>query len=138
LYPRDGHGRAVNAPALRCYHELIGVSIIREATAKSKDGRIDQSDFLNHSAANSRYALFTPMEASMIFHFAGRGNGEKRLALLDFAQLLDPRWRAPHEEFEAVPVKSSFAQGVLRSAYNFVQGGKLFIRHYRHATLTLV
>ncbi|KAJ8593256.1 mitochondrial carrier [Rhizopogon salebrosus TDB-379] len=97
--------------------------IIREATAKSKDGRIDQSDFLNHSAANSRYALFTPMEASMIFHFAGRGNGEKRLALLDFAQLLDPRWRAPHEEFEAVPVKSSFAQGVLRSAYNFVQGG---------------
>lgn len=72
------------------------------------------------------------MEASMIFHFAGRGSGEKRLALLDFAQLLDPRWRAPHEEFEAAQVKSSFAQGVLRSAYNFVQGGKLFIRYCSH------
>ncbi|OAX44927.1 mitochondrial carrier [Rhizopogon vinicolor AM-OR11-026] len=99
--------------------------IIREATAKSKDGRIDQSDFLNHSAANSRYALFTPMEASIIFHFAGRGSGEKRLTLLDFAQLLDPRWRAPHEEFEAVQVKTSFAQGVLKSAYSFVQGGNI-------------
>jgi solute carrier family 25 aspartate/glutamate transporter 12/13 len=114
----------------------MGISIIREATARSKDGRIDQSDFLNHSAANSRYALFTPMEASIIFHFAGRGSSEKRLALLDFAQFLDPRWRAPHEEFETVQVKTSFVQGVLQSAYDFVQGGKLFIRHYCHVTLT--
>ncbi|KAG0700680.1 mitochondrial carrier domain-containing protein [Suillus ampliporus] len=80
--------------------------ILREATAKSKDGRIDQSDFLNHSAAISRYALFTPMEASIIFHFAGRGSRDQRLALLDFAQLLDPQWRAPHEELEAKAVSS--------------------------------
>ncbi|KAG2156541.1 mitochondrial carrier domain-containing protein [Suillus bovinus] len=99
--------------------------ILREATAKSKDGRIDQSDFLNHSAAISRYALFTPMEASIIFHFAGRGSGEKRLALLDFAQLLDPQWRAPHEVLEANDIrpKASFLQGVFKSAYGFVQGG---------------
>lgn len=99
--------------------------ILREATAKSKDGRIDQSDFLNHSAAISRYALFTPMEASIIFHFAGRGSREKRLALLDFAQLLDPQWRAPHEVLEAneISAKPSLLQGVLKSAYGFVQGG---------------
>ncbi|KIJ66207.1 hypothetical protein HYDPIDRAFT_86886 [Hydnomerulius pinastri MD-312] len=98
--------------------------IIREATAKSKDGRIDQSDFLNHSAASSRYALFTPMEASIIFHFAGRGSGEKRLALVDFAQLLDPRWRAPHEEVDSKPTTGASAlTNVLHSAYNFVQGG---------------
>ncbi|KAG1757250.1 mitochondrial carrier domain-containing protein [Suillus lakei] len=99
--------------------------ILREATTKSKDGRIDQSDFLNHSAAISRYALFTPMEASIIFHFAGRGSREKRLALLDFAQLLDPQWRAPHEVFETKEVsqKASLLQGVLKSAYSFVQGG---------------
>lgn len=99
--------------------------ILREATAKSKDGRIDQSDFLNHSAAISRYALFTPMEASIIFHFAGRGSREKRLALLDFAQLLDPQWRVPHEVLEANEVrpKASLLQGVLKSAYGFVQGG---------------
>ncbi|KAG1783577.1 mitochondrial carrier domain-containing protein [Suillus placidus] len=99
--------------------------ILREATAKSKDGRIDQSDFLNHSAAISRYALFTPMEASIIFHFAGRGSREKKLALLDFAQLLDPQWRTPHEVLEAneVSPKASLLQGVLKSAYSFVQGG---------------
>jgi len=98
--------------------------MIREATAKSKDGRIDQTDFLNHAASSSRYSLFTPMEASIVFHFAGRGSGTQRLALLDFAQLLDPRWRAPHQEFaEQAPPKVSFVQNVLRSSYSFVQGG---------------
>lgn len=101
-------------------------SILREAIAKSKDGRIDQSDFLNHSAARSRYSLFTPMEASIIFHFAGRGNGDKRLALVDFAQLLDARWRPPHEESEGKPATAdaSFLNGLLQSTYHFVQGGQ--------------
>lgn len=100
-------------------------SIIREATAKSKDGRIDQSDFLNHSASSSRYSLFTPMEASIIFHFAGRGVATQRLALLDFAQLLDPKWRAPHDDFdtEAPKVATSFLQSFLHSTYNFGLGG---------------
>jgi len=71
--------------------------IIREATKKSKDGRIDQTDFLNHAAASSRYSLFTPMEASIIFHFAGCGTASQRLALIDFAQFLDPRWKSPCE-----------------------------------------
>ncbi len=60
-------------------HFLTHRSIIREATSKSKDGRIDQSDFLNHCAASTRYSLFTPMEASIIFHFAGRGSAQQRL-----------------------------------------------------------
>lgn len=108
--------------------ELILLArIIREATAKTKDGRIDQSDFLDHSASSSRYSLFTPMEASIIFHFAGRGSGAQRLALIDFAQLLDPRWRAPHDDFEVAPVTPvSFLQGFLHSAYSFVQGGSSF------------
>jgi solute carrier family 25 aspartate/glutamate transporter 12/13 len=69
--------------------------VLREATAKSKDGRIDQTEFLNHAASSSRYSLFTPMEASIVSHFASRGATGQRLALIDFAQLLDPRWRAP-------------------------------------------
>ena len=98
--------------------------IIREATTKSKDGRIDQTDFLDHAASSSRYSLFTPMEASIIFHFAGRGIASQRLSLLDFAQLLDPRWKAPHDQFlEAKPVKTSFLQNLAHSAYSFVQGG---------------
>ncbi|KAI0828971.1 mitochondrial carrier [Trametes gibbosa] len=99
--------------------------IIREATAKSKDGRIDQSDFLNHCVSSTRYALVTPMEASIIFHFAGRGNPTQRLALVDFAQLLDPRWKAPSDTVETKPVASfkSFLHEFAHSAYNFGLGG---------------
>ena len=64
------------------------------------------------------------MEASIIFHFAGRGVSTQRLSLLDFAQLLDPRWKAPHEQFlEPKPVATSILQKFLHSAYSFVQGG---------------
>ena len=103
--------------------------IIREATAKSKDGRIDQDDFLNHCASATRYSLFTPMEASIIFHFAGVGV-KKRLALVDFAALLDPRWKSTQSG--ASPVSSlpqsqqaqtSLASGFLHSVYNFGLGG---------------
>jgi solute carrier family 25 (mitochondrial aspartate/glutamate transporter), member 12/13 len=127
---RNGHGRTVRdqirVKERQVYMMNFYGSILREATAKTKDGRIDQSDFLNHAAASSRYSLFTPMEASIIFHFAGRGDGDKRLALVDFAQLLDPRWRAPHEESEAKPTtaQGSFLNGLLQSTYNFVQGGQ--------------
>lgn len=111
-------------PGVDFYH--FWNRIIREATAKSNDGRIDQSDFLNHAASSSRYSLFTPMEASIIFHFAGRGVTSQRLALLEFAQLLDPRWRAPHDEFDhsKIQAKTSFLQTFLHSSYNFVQGGE--------------
>lgn len=67
------------------------------------------------------------MEASIIFHFAGRGSAEKRLALVDFAQLLDPRWKSPHDEVDIKPVSAglSILKGFLHSAYNFAQGGTL-------------
>ncbi|KAJ7170155.1 mitochondrial carrier domain-containing protein, partial [Mycena filopes] len=123
-------GQRISYSEVIAFHNVIRAEmdmierIIREATAKTKDGRIDQSDFLDHAASSSRYSLFTPMEASIIFHFAGRGSGAQRLALIDFAQLLDPRWRAPHDEYDVAPAASvSFLQGFLHSAYSFVQGG---------------
>ncbi|KAH9486248.1 Calcium-binding mitochondrial carrier protein [Psilocybe cubensis] len=123
-------GQRISYSEVVAFHNVIREMdmverIIREATAKSKDGRIDQADFLNHAASSSRYSLFTPMEASIVFHFASRGLASQRLALIDFGQLLDPRWRPPHEElFDAKPaVKVSFLQNFLHSSYNFVQGG---------------
>jgi solute carrier family 25 aspartate/glutamate transporter 12/13 len=109
--------------------------LLREATAKSKDGRIDQSEFLNHAASSSRYSLFTPMEATIVFHFAGRGTAGQRLALIDFAQLLDPRWRAPGDVERAAAVEATadttatFLSNLAQSAYNFVQGGEHILRH---------
>lgn len=104
--------------------------LLREATAKSKDGRIDQTGFLNYAASSSRYSLFTPMEVSIVFHFAGRGAAGQRLAFIDFAQLLDPRWRAPGDierataEAAAKTTASTFLSNLAESAYNFVQGGE--------------
>jgi hypothetical protein len=124
---RDGYDRKVSILALTSKNlndNLLYSRIIRETTTKSKDGRIDQTDFLNHAASSSRYCLFTPMEASIVFHFAGRGIASQRLSLLDFAQLLDPRWKAPHEQsLEVKPVGTSFLQNLFHSAYSFVQGG---------------
>jgi solute carrier family 25 aspartate/glutamate transporter 12/13 len=107
--------------------------IIREATAKSKDGRIDQEDFLNHCASATRYSLFTPMEVSIIFHFAGGAGSRKRLALIDFASLLDPRWKATGiqtggasalgTQRAAGAQAQSLLSGLAHSAYNFGLGG---------------
>ena len=68
------------------------------------------------------------MEASIIFHFAGRGIPSQRLALIDFAQFLNPRWKAPGElqglqKKPASSVTSDFLTSFAKSAYNFVQGG---------------
>ena len=102
--------------------------IVREATAKSSDGRIDQSDFMNYAAASSRYSLFTPMEAAIVFHFAGRGGGSPRLALVDFAQLLNPKWRSPQSQFTAEEEKKqvNVLNQAFHSLYNFALGGTLF------------
>ena len=142
---RDGHGREANISWLCIVIIILTIGrIIREATAKSKDGRIDQSDFLNYSASSSRYSLFTPMEASIIFHFAGRGFGNQRLTLLDFAQLLDPRWKAPHTAFETqTPSTKSFFHTFFQSAYSFVQGGtslhtEFTSRQFKYSKVSLV
>lgn len=67
------------------------------------------------------------MEASIIFHFASRGaGGHSRLSLLDFAQFLDPRWKAPSDvdrERAVAKSKRSYLDGFLHSAYSFGLGG---------------
>jgi solute carrier family 25 aspartate/glutamate transporter 12/13 len=45
--------------------------IVRNATQKSSDGKITRTDFLNEAARLSRFNLYTPMEADILFHFAG-------------------------------------------------------------------
>ncbi|KAF9074907.1 mitochondrial inner membrane protein [Rhodocollybia butyracea] len=120
-------GQRISYSEVVAFHNVIREMdmverIIRESTAKSKDGRINQSDFLDYASSTSRYSLFTPMEASIIFHFAGRGNADQRLALIDFAQLLDPRWVAPHDTMEEKKVMST-SSAVAHSMYSFVQGG---------------
>ncbi|KAL9604766.1 MAG: hypothetical protein Q9219_000214 [cf. Caloplaca sp. 3 TL-2023] len=68
--------------------------IIRNATQKSDDGTITRTDFLNEAARITRFSLFTPMEADILFHFAGLDAPSGRLSLEDFAKVVDSSWQS--------------------------------------------
>jgi solute carrier family 25 aspartate/glutamate transporter 12/13 len=105
--------------------------IIRNATNKSSDGKITRTDFLNEAARISRFNLYTPMEADILFHFAGLDEPSGRLALKDFARVLDPAW---HSAFsfgtnavsdvgqKAFASTKSILHDVLESAHHFGLG----------------
>lgn len=104
--------------------------IIRRACAKSPDGKITRAEFLNQAAKVTRFSLFTPMEADILFHFASINEPSGRLGLGDFSKVLDPSWRSPaydDDQSRAVlnQAKSKtayFFSQVLESGYNFALG----------------
>ncbi|CDZ97571.1 mitochondrial inner membrane protein [Phaffia rhodozyma] len=105
--------------------------IIRNAVSKSKDGRINVDDFLDTAAAESRYTMFSPLEANLVWHFASRGRGpQTRLVLDDFRALLDEKWVPPTaieestllKENAAASTKSALSQ-LAEKVYAFIQGG---------------
>ncbi|EMR68621.1 hypothetical protein MGN70_002267 [Eutypa lata] len=102
--------------------------IIRRACKKSTDGKITRTEFLNEAAKITRFSLFTPMEADILFHFASLEEPSGRLSLMDFAKVLDPSWRnrGVSEESQALAQAKSTSKSVLRqvgeSAYNFTLG----------------
>ncbi|KAE9962508.1 hypothetical protein BLS_000246 [Venturia inaequalis] len=66
--------------------------IVRNAASKSADGKITRTDFLNEAARTTRFSLFTPMEADVLFHFASMDEPSGRLGLADFAKVVDASW----------------------------------------------
>lgn len=100
--------------------------ILRRAIDKSKDAKITRSEFLNEAATITRFSLFTPMEADVLFHFAGLDETSGRLGLSEFAKVLDASWRNPiYEASEALKAKaagSGILMGIATSAYNFGLG----------------
>jgi solute carrier family 25 aspartate/glutamate transporter 12/13 len=107
--------------------------VIRKAIDASKDKKITKADFLNHAHEASRYTAFTPMEADVIFHFAGVNDNSGTLGLQDFARILDPRWRTDksiqthshtvQEEKEIVAQEDrGFLWQLVESSYAFVLG----------------
>lgn len=104
--------------------------IIRNATAKSTDGRIDRTDFLNEAARLTRFSLYTPMEADILFHFAGLDTPSGRLALDDFAKVLDASYQTAGAKLgamtdvadRAVSKSRQFFLSMLESAHHFGLG----------------
>ncbi|UOH80245.1 hypothetical protein LQV05_002896 [Cryptococcus neoformans] len=125
-------GRRISYSEVIAFHNIIREMdtverIIEHAVKKSKDGRIDISDFLDEAAGSMRYGMFTPMEANIIWHFASRGNAGagQRLALADFQALLDAKWQPPETASIKQPttVSGGFLAEAAQSTYNFIQGG---------------
>ncbi|ROW02894.1 hypothetical protein VSDG_01692 [Cytospora chrysosperma] len=128
-------GSKVSYAIVRAFQNMIKEMdlvelIVRRACAKSTDGRITRTEFLNQAARVTRFSLFTPMEADILFHFASMDEPSGRLGLVDFAKVLDPSWRSPaydddHSKAVVTRAKTktaSFFGQVLESGYNFALG----------------
>ncbi|TVY73288.1 Calcium-binding mitochondrial carrier protein Aralar1, partial [Lachnellula suecica] len=106
--------------------------IIRQATAQTEDGKITRTQFLNEAARITRFSLFTPMEADILFHFAGLDEPTGKLGLRDFAKVLDPSWRDPlYNAFSGVAnagaqkaktTTQNVLHSILESAHHFALG----------------
>jgi solute carrier family 25 aspartate/glutamate transporter 12/13 len=102
--------------------------IIRQATAQSADGKITRTEFLNEAARITRFSLFTPMEADILFHFASLDEPSGRLGLSHFAKVLDASWRNPLYNpvsplSTTVPTAvGNFFHSVLESVHHFALG----------------
>lgn len=108
--------------------------IVRNATLKSADGKITRTDFLNEGARITRFSLFTPMEADILFHFAGLDEPTGKLGLSDFSKVLDASWqnayRVGHGAFDlssdigakSIAKSSTFLHGLLESVHHFALG----------------
>ena len=102
--------------------------IVRRACSVTKDGKITRNEFLNQAAKITRFSLFTPMEADILFHFASLDEPSGRLGLKDFTKVLDAAWRRRDEEDDGRALGETKSKGgqfldsALASAYNFGLG----------------
>ncbi|KAG0201634.1 mitochondrial aspartate-glutamate transporter agc1 [Mortierella sp. GBA30] len=98
--------------------------VVRKAIESSRDSTITKADFLRTAARETRFSLFTPMEADIVFHFAGLDNPSGKLTLKDFFRLLDSKWEhaLPVTHPAAPEVKHGFIHDILKGSYGFLLG----------------
>ena len=134
-----GPGTKISYANVRAFQNMIREIdlvelVVRNATVKSDDGKITRADFLNEAARITRFSLFTPMEADILFHFAGLDEPTGRLGLNDFAKVLDASWQSAYSfgaeaagAASAVGTKirtrsQSILHSVLESVHHFALG----------------
>lgn len=109
--------------------------VIKNAIAKSSDGKITRVEFLNEAARMTRFTLFTPMEVDILFHFASLDQPSGRLSITDFARVLDASWHSTAAGLakrgsevvadasqQAIASSKTFLQDLLVSAHHFALG----------------
>ena len=105
--------------------------IVRNATEKSEDGTITRTDFLNEAARITRFSLFTPMEADILFHFAGLDAPSGRLTLKDFAKVLDSSWQSAYAlGITAVGTTSDAAHKVASTSRRYLHNILESVHHF--------
>ena len=134
-----GTGSKISYANVRAFQNVIREMdlvdlIIRNATQKSDDGTITRTDFLNEAARITRFSLITPMEADILFHFAGLDAPSGRLSLKDFAKVVDASWQsayalgidaagsASETAQKAMSTGRRYLHNVLESAHHFALG----------------
>lgn len=134
-----GAGSKISYANVRAFQNVIREMdlvelVVRNATKKSADGKITRTDFLNEAARITRFSLFTPMEADILFHFAGLDEPSGRLALIDFAKVLDASWRGAYNLGKRISSSTSdigteilkkpatLLHSILESAHHFALG----------------
>jgi solute carrier family 25 (mitochondrial aspartate/glutamate transporter), member 12/13 len=85
--------------------DMVGV-IVKNATDRSKDGRITKEEFMEEAARVTSFSLFTPHEINILFHFAGLDSESGKLSYADFQKVLDPSWREPYRIAEDVAARA--------------------------------
>ena len=86
--------------------DMVGV-IVKNATARSKEGRITKEEFMEEAARVTSFSLFTPHEVNILFHFAGLDSPSGKLSYADFQRVLDPSWRESYRVAEDVAVRAA-------------------------------
>ena len=130
-----GTGSKISYANVRAFQNIIREMdlvdlIIRNATQKSEDGTITRTDFLNEAARITRFSLFTPMEADILFHFAGLDAPSGRLSLRDFAKVVDASWQSAYalgvdtagSADKAISRGKRWLHNILESAHHFALG----------------
>jgi len=86
--------------------DMVGV-IVRNATKRSKDGKITKEEFMEEAARLTSFSLFTPHEVNILFHFAGLDSPGGKLSYNDFQRVLDPSWREPFQVAEDAALRAA-------------------------------
>jgi len=124
-------GKRINYATVVAFHNVVRQMdiverIVLKAISESSDGYITKNDFLNTAAKETRFSLFTPLEANIIFHFAGLGNPSGRLSRKDFEQLLDPKWQKKLDQKPIIQIQTKerggILWGILHQMYSFTLG----------------
>lgn len=134
-----GPGSKISYANVRAFQNVIREMdmvelIVKNATTKAEDKKITRTDFLNEAARITRSTMFTPMEADILFHFAGLDEPTGRLGLKDFAKVLDASWQSAYDfgaeaagataatTSKHFSVGKNFLHELLHSAHHFALG----------------